>query len=105
KEGSARQTYRPDSVRRAETQRAIIPLGEPLLTHSSHLPACLGGPPWRLRKACACLFDVAPDRGCRVSPCRAVPCKQNTPYGEAVRVRTKTYTLAADSSLWPYSSL
>src|SRR5690606_25690328 len=43
-------------------------LGKPLLACSCHLPACLGGPPFRSRRTDACLFDVAPGRGCRVSP-------------------------------------
>lgn len=76
-EKGAEQICRPDSVHR-EYRWAIIPLGRSLLTGSSHLPACTGGPPvWPLRPN-ACLFDVAPDRGYRVSPCYAVPCKSKT---------------------------
>src|SRR5690606_18143811 len=39
-------------------------------------------------KPCACLFDVAPDGGYRVSPCQDVRTNR-TPYGEAVSVRRK----------------
>ena len=62
-------------------RRAIIPLGGPLLDRSSHLPACSDGPPCR-HEAGACLFDVAPDRGCRVSPCRAAACRQAAQHGD-----------------------
>ncbi len=49
-----------------------------------------------------CLFDVAPDRGYRVSPCSAVT--EVTPYGSR-RISVYKYTHTAVSSLWPYSSL
>lgn len=63
-----------------KSRRAIIPLGRPLLACSGHLPACSGGPPCR-HQACTCLFGVAPDRGCRVSPCHGT---RETPvrYGD-----------------------
>ena len=70
-EKSVRRAYRPDSVRRAS----------PAGNHSSGrgIAAALW-PSTRMleraalsAKACACLFDVAPDRGCRVSPCGAAP--------------------------------
>ncbi len=83
--------------------RAIIPLDIPLLACSSHLPACSGGPPCR-HKAGACLFDVAPDRGCRVSPCHARQAKARRQYGVAVPVCIRKRTRMADSSLWPCSS-
>ncbi len=84
-------------------RRTIIPLGGPLLDRSSHLPACSGGPPCR-HEAGACLFDVAPDRGCRVSPCHAptgMPVRQ---YGDGRTGVHRGCTLVADSSLWPCSS-
>src|SRR5690606_18718366 len=34
------------------------------------------------RKPCTCLFGVAPDRGCRVSPCRAAHRRRRTRYGD-----------------------
>ena len=55
---------------------AIIPLGKSLLKCSSHLPAYSGEPPN--------VFGVAPDRGCRVSPCNvqdaSALCTTGTPW-------------------------
>src|SRR5207237_1517963 len=62
---------------------AAIPLGPGLLPGSSHLPASLGRAGRGGFRRHACLFGVAPDGGCRVSP-----------LGLATE----------DSSLWPYSS-
>lgn len=49
----------------------------------------------------ACLFDVAPDRGYRVSPYHVVT--EVTPYGSR-RISVYRYTHTVVSSLWPYSS-
>lgn len=62
--------------------RTIIPLDGSLLSRSSHLPACLDGPPYAVRRPHACLFDVAPDRGCRVSPCDAAARCRTARYGD-----------------------
>src|SRR5205085_8859675 len=62
---------------------AAIPLGPGLLPGSSHLPASLGRAGRGGFRRHACLFGVAPDGGCRVSP---------------------PSLAARDSSLWPYSS-
>jgi len=63
------------------TWQAIIPLDAALLPRSSHLPACSNEPPFRPARGCACLFGVAPGRGCRVSPCGAALCKQSAQHG------------------------
>lgn len=68
---------------------------------SSHLPACLDEPPF-LAEPDTCLFDVAPDRGYRVSPCGVIALQQcHTEVAVSVHLRAH----AAVSSLWPYSSV
>jgi len=82
----AKQTYRPDPVNR------VAPVG----SHSSR--RAIAGALWPSTrmlgraalsgvKPYACLFDVAPDRGCRVSPCGIATCVAQ--HGVAVPVRTR----------------
>jgi hypothetical protein len=61
-------------------------------------------PPFPVRRPCTCLFDVAPGRGCRVSPCDAAGRCQPARHGVAVPVRRLPPARFADSSLWPCSS-
>lgn len=68
--------------------------------HSSHLPACLDEPPF-LAEPDTCLFDVAPDRGYRVSPCCVIALRQ---CHTEVAVSVHLHAHAAVSSLWPCSS-
>ena len=97
-----RQVCRPDSVRQANLAG----------NHSSGLGIAAGlWPSTRMLgraalpgiKPDACLFDVAPGRGCRVSPCCAVPGCPDTQHGDG-RVGAHCCARAADSSLWPCSS-
>jgi hypothetical protein len=64
--------------------RTVIPLDLPLLAGSSHLPADSAS------NVIACLFGVAPDGGCRVSP-----------FTTATAINRGD---RKDSSLWPCSS-
>ena len=67
---------------------AAIPLGRGSPHGSSHLPASSAE-----QASDACLFGVAPDGGCRVSP-----------LGPPRSLRCTVLRRAEDSSLWPCSS-
>jgi hypothetical protein len=66
---SAKQADKPDSVHAkvpCGTPRvAAIPLGAPLLTRSSFLPADVTGAPSCISKMLASLLGIAPGGGCR----------------------------------------
>src|ERR1700759_77750 len=65
---AAKQADKPDSVhapRRSTARVAAIPLGAPLLTRSSFLPADETGGPACISKMRACLFGIAAGGGYR----------------------------------------
>ena len=66
----AEQACRPDSVHRAQPGGQSFLWARHCCRALAIYPHAWTSRPWA-QSAGACLFDVAPDRGCRVSPCGA----------------------------------
>ena len=78
-------------------RRTIIPLRGSLLSRCSHLPACLDGAALRGRRP-RMPVDVAPGRGCRVSPAMPPPVTGRRDTEMAVPVRVAAP--APQTRLW-----